>query len=491
MLNFHPDQLASWTAGKWSGLPARPISGFSIDSRRLRPGDCFVALRTESRDGHDYVESAFEAGAAAAIVADARAFSGPVLRVADSLEAFQACAREHRRGFGGRVIAVTGSCGKTSTKEWLRNLLGAEETLATEGNLNNHLGVPLTLLQLDPERHRQAVVEAGINQRGEMALLSSLIAPTDCVVSLISLAHAGGIGGEASIAREKAVLPASVPPGGELVFPHSCLAYQEFRNLSGRALVVYEETDPVPAEDAGGVVQFASKLLRRTESRTERQRDRERYRDIVEEESRDTDLVEVTIPALPPLSFELPLLSRGMRQNAVLAAVIAARLGVDPQTLSERAAGWRPARQRGEILRRGERVFYVDCYNANPASMADAVEHFSRRFASLPRLYVLGSMRELGSFSESAHRELGARLRLEAVDRAVFIGEGADWMRSGALSSGASAGSIRAVNETREAASVVENFRGAILLKGSRGYALEVLVPIINGDDSDPEEVAC
>lgn len=489
MMAFAPEQLANWTGGTWSGLPVRAITGFAIDSRRVSRGDCFVALKTDQRDGHDFIADAFAAGASAAIVASSVGQSGPVLQVEDPLGALQACARAHRAAFPGRVIAVTGSCGKTSTKEWLRQLLGPDETLATEGNLNNYLGVPLTLLRLDPSKHRQAVIEVGINQEGEMAPLAALIAPTDGVVTVVALAHAGGIGGLEAIAHEKAALLRAVPANGLLIFPEDCLRYVDFRELAPRATVVCSSENPAVEAEVGQTVIFETKLRGRSETRLQRQRQINRER--AEEESNDRDSLEIRFPAPPPLILHLPPLSRGMRENAVLAAGVAKARGIPSALIGERASRWRPASQRGEIVSKGKKVFYVDCYNANPASMIDAIEHFSESFAGQPRLFVLGSMRELGEYAESAHAGVGARLQLAAADRAVLIGEGAPAMLKGAQSAGNPRAQIVGVAETAQAAGEVNRFEGAILLKGSRAYALERLLNELSDEGAEEEERAC
>ena len=169
MAVFSPDTLAQWTGGRWTVPPLSPLTGFAIDTRKVRPGQIFVALKTDQRDGHEFVASAEAAGASAALVALPNpAVALPQLVVADPLGAFQTIARAHRRNFRGPVVGISGSAGKTSTKNLLALLLGGEAggVLATEGNLNNHLGVPLTLTRLNPAEHRFAVIEAGISGSG-------------------------------------------------------------------------------------------------------------------------------------------------------------------------------------------------------------------------------------------------------------------------------------------------------------------------------------
>ncbi|MEY4938740.1 MAG: hypothetical protein RIQ93_475, partial [Verrucomicrobiota bacterium] len=160
---FSPDTLARWTGGRWTARPVSPLTGFTADTRELKTGQVFVAIKTDRRDGHDFLAAAMAAGASAAIVATPDPdVALPQLCVSDPLGAFQAIAREHRRSFAAPVVAISGSAGKTSTKDLLALLLGGEAggVLATAGNLNNHLGVPLTLTRLDPTAHHFAVIEA-------------------------------------------------------------------------------------------------------------------------------------------------------------------------------------------------------------------------------------------------------------------------------------------------------------------------------------------
>jgi len=191
MPTFAPEKMAAWTGGHWTRIPGGALGGFTQDTRQLAAGQVFVAVKTAMRDGHDFLGEALKRGATAALVG--REVAGaklPQLVVDDPLAAFQLIAREHRREFHGTVVGVTGSVGKTSTKDLLALLLGGPEAvLATAGNLNNHLGVPLTLTRLDSAVHRAAVIEAGISEPGEMAPLAEMIEPDHSVVTLVGPAH--------------------------------------------------------------------------------------------------------------------------------------------------------------------------------------------------------------------------------------------------------------------------------------------------------------
>lgn len=468
MPTFIPAELAAWTHGTWVGTTPREIAGFGIDTRALKPGECFIAIRTERRDGHDFLAAAKAAGAAAALVQQVDASVDlPQLVVADPVMALQECARAHRARFSGIVIGVTGSAGKTSTKEMLRAVLAAEGVLATEGNLNNTFGVPLTLLRVEDRSHRFAVIEAGINQPGEMALLADMIRPNVGLVTNVGPAHLELLGSLEGVATEKVKLLERVSGDGFIVYPVDCESFPEFSALPGQKRVVGSTTEP------GANVFFQAKLQNqagRSGHATERS---------LTAWPRSTPAIELRLdlPRRPGFALELPPFSEGMVQNAALVLTTALSLGLDPVVVSKALEAWRPGHHRGEVRRVGAQTFYLDCYNANPLSMRDAMTHFDRLFPEGPRLFVLGSMRELGAMSATAHRQIGETVPHRGGDRVIFIGEGAAEMAAGARKSGLPSAHIVTAATTEEAAERVSTFEGAIFLKGSRAFRLESLLP--------------
>lgn len=450
MLPFLPASLAALTGGRWTRQPDGAVTGFSQDTRTLAPGQAFIALRTAQRDGHDFLADARTHGAPAAVVARAvPAVDLPQLVVADPLAALQAIARAHRRVFTGPVIGVTGSAGKTSTKDLLAALLGgAPAVCATAGNLNNYLGVPLTLTRLDAAEQRAAVIEAGINQPGEMATLAELIAPDHGLVTLVGPAHLEQLGSLAGVAAEKVRLLAAVRPGGWQVFPVSAWEFAPFRQLA-QPLVL------VPANE--GMVRVAAPTLAFT---------------VLHRPER----TEVTLGA--GRTFVLRRVSGGMAQNAALALALASALGVEDAVLQARLADWQPARWRGEWRRVGEAEIYCDCYNANPASMQDAIAAFGGWVRSeLPRLYVLGGMEELGAQAAEFHQRLGRTILLRPGDTLCALGPHAAALREGLLENGNDPAAITLAPDLAPVAARVAAHRGVVLLKGSRRYRLETLLP--------------
>lgn len=458
MPTFSPVQLAQVTGGRWTAQPVAPLSAFCVDTRKLRAGDVFVALKTEKRDGHEFLPDAQAAGAAAAIVSTPNAsLVLPQLVVAEPLAAFQAIAREHRRTFPGRLVGISGSAGKTSTKDLLALLLGGEScgVLATEGNLNNHIGVPLTLTRLDQEKHKFAVIEAGISTPGEMQSLAEMIAPDVAIITLVAPAHTEELGGIEGVAREKAVLPAATRSGGLAIFPRQAADFAPFSELKVKALVV-ERADVIrPAIMPAGRVYYAL--------------------------SHRTDYTGISLVHGPPpaMVYSMPRVSDGMAQNAALAICAALHLGVPCETIKERILRWKPGKLRAEVKQLDGRFLYLDCYNANPASMADALATFGAVAPPEdPRLYILGCMEELGAESAAHHRALGRSLRLRSGDQLMVIGTHAHDICAGVLDQGDFSRQIQIVSALEPVVAVLAEWKGAVFVKGSRRYQLEKIFEV-------------
>ena len=416
-----------------------------------------MALKTEKRDGHDFLADAQTAGAGAALVsAQNRSIALPQLVVPDTLQAFHAIAREHRRVFRGRVIGISGSAGKTSTKDLLALLLGGGPggVVATEGNLNNHIGVPLTLTRLDPAAHTFAVIEAGVSTPGEMEPLARMIEPDVAIVTLVAPAHTEELGGIAGVAREKAVLPAMTRPEGIAIFPQSVFEFPAFRDLDARAFVVERVEVLRTGEPAKNRVYFVA--------------------------SHHAESTAITLAhSGHSREYVFRRVSDGMAQNAAIAILAARWLGVSGDTVQRRLADWKPGKLRGEIRRIEGRLVYLDCYNANPASMADALAAFESVVPpNEPRLFIIGCMEELGAEAAAHHIALGRSLRLREADYLFVIGTHAHDVCAGVLQQGDFTRQIQIVSALEPISAFLADWRGAVFVKGSRRYQLEKVLEV-------------
>ncbi|WP_438482166.1 UDP-N-acetylmuramoyl-tripeptide--D-alanyl-D-alanine ligase [Oleiharenicola lentus] len=457
MPTFTAEKMAAGTGGRWNRFPSGAVAGFTNDTRQLAAGQVFVALKTDKRDGHDFLAQAQQSGATAALVSrEVDDVNLPQLVVGDTLEAFQRIARDHRREFPGTVVGISGSVGKTSTKDLLSVLLGgAPEVLATAGNLNNFIGVPLTLTKLDAATHRAAVVEAGISVPGEMVSLAAMIEPDHSIITLVAPAHLEQLGSLGGVAFEKSRLPAANRGGGLAVFPVSCWQFECFRELAN-PLVLVPENEIAMQPASGRAIKFS--FAQRAENS------------------------ELTLNGKRRFSLSRRV-SAGMVQNAALALVLASELGVSDETLQTRLAHWQPSKWRGELQRVGDALVYCDFYNANPASMMDAIAAFTASVKEeLPRLYILGSMEELGADSAAFHRQVGRSLHLRSGDFIFLIGSQAEALRVGVLENGNDFSQIAVLNDLQPARDRLAHFKGAVFVKGSRRYQLETVL--------DPHAVA-
>jgi UDP-N-acetylmuramoyl-tripeptide--D-alanyl-D-alanine ligase len=384
------------TPGGWTA------SGVSIDTRGLQPGELFVALRGPNRDGHAFVGAAFARGAAAAMVdRDVADAPGPLLRVGDTLAGLEALACFARARSPARIVAVTGSVGKTGTKEALRLAFGAfGPAFAPSGSLNNHWGAPLSLARLPPEA-AYAIFELGMNHAGEIAALTRLVRPHIALITTVEPAHLGFFASVEAIADAKAEIFLGLEPGGVAVLNRDNAYYPR---LAGAAY----------AAGAAGIVDFG------TDPRAA-----VRLVDCTLEagDSRVSAVVGGRI-----FRFRLNLPGRHWVINAlgVLATVVAA--GCDPQPAAEALAGLEALPGRGRCHRLpwkgGDLILIDESYNASPAAMAAALAVLgaTQPAAGGRRVAVLGDMLELGGAASSLHRGLAEPLAAARVERAFLVG---------------------------------------------------------------------
>ena len=455
MVAFSPNHLQRWSKGEWNIEPSDCLCGFSIDTRKIQKGDIFVAIRS-ARDGHHYLEAAREGGAAGALVEEVNpSIRLPQLKVKKSPEAFLDIARGHRRQFSKPVVGITGSCGKTSTKEVLATLL--RDGLSTEGNLNNHLGVPLTLLRLELDKHIAAIIEVGINHTGEMSQLAQTIEPNLVLITMIGHSHLEGLGGIEGVAEEKSKLWQDTD--ARAIFPESCLSFEPFCKLvaQGKPYLALKKGYPSHEESCRQTAFY--------ESWTETNK------------PEGSGMLHVWHPESSEFRCPIPPMSEGMISNMALCVLAALELGLSEDEISVRLPQYKPPALRGARLQGRGREYFVDCYNSNPSSFADSMRFFSLQSGDLPKLFILGGMEELGQHEVSLHRDAANHIEVNNKDRVVLVGEKASWMADTILKQGAHSNQVIVLKNVEDCRSLIEDFEGNVLLKGSRRYRLEEMVP--------------
>ena len=440
--SLDPAALAKWSGGAWLGaLPERAI-GLSNDTRTLRAGELFCAFASGTRDGHDFLEVAKAAGASGAVVKRAQPeIDLPQLVVHRVEEALIEMAAAFRRTWRQNVVGVTGSCGKTTCKELLALALGPERTLSTKGNLNNLIGVPMSILRAEALATRFAVLEAGISEPGEMGQLARMIDPELAVFTSIGPAHLEGLGSECKVASEKGLL-AQGARVRQVFAGETCERYAGY--LGGIKVRLVKPDARLEAEwgfrwtSANGQTALTQKIFGQAETF--------RYRGV----------------------------GKALASNVALSVAVAASLGVGVGRVQAGLDAWSPPKLRGEWRIRGAARAYLDCYNANPLSMNDALETFvASSRAELPRLFILGCMEELGPMSASYHEELGIEMPFRKEDFLLVLGAHASSVLLGMKNVGHDMDHCQEIDAIDAARERVAGFEGDIFLKGSRRYRLE------------------
>ncbi|MBX7257458.1 MAG: UDP-N-acetylmuramoyl-tripeptide--D-alanyl-D-alanine ligase [Candidatus Hydrogenedentes bacterium] len=415
------------------------FSSVSTDSRTLRGGDVFFALSGERFDGSVFVDDAFAKGAVAA-VATRSSDKGPCLVVPDVLAALQAFARVHRSRYSIPVIAITGSCGKTTTKDFTAAVLGARmNVVKTKGNLNNEIGCPLSLLQIDATTDA-AIIEMGAASRGNISELCELASPTESTITLVAPAHLEGFGTIDVVARTKAEIAEKLPANG----------------------IFYVNVDNPWCVKAGEY--FAGKKVLVGS-----------HGDVVLKSSRFTDDGEIALDIDPIGSIRLPLLNRAHATNALIAVAIGLQHGIDEFEGPLREAAAAPARFR-LVHVNGIDVF-DDTYNASPASMSAALEGLAERPARGTRLAALGDMLELGPDSATYHAEIGALAGKLGIEHVFALGSHASAMIQAARDSGVPHAEVFSSHQAMaDAIRSVAKPGDVLLVKGSRGMRMEGVI---------------
>ena len=465
-------KIAAWIHAEGDTDSSATVLGYSIDSRTISAGDLFFAVRGERMDGHDYVEAALNNGAIAAVVSmrwlsPATVDDAKLLRVPDEdsdciLAAMQRLAREVRRAWAGRVIGITGSAGKTTTKECVAAVLETRfHVLKTEGNLNNHFGVPLQLLRLEPE-HEMAVLEMGMNHAGEIAALARIAEPDWAVVSNVAAVHlehfADGLEGIAAAKRE---LVEALPAEGFAFLNGDDERVAQFGlamkpGTNGVLLYGTREGCRVRATEIEELGLAGTRFLAKADAQQH--------------------------------SVQLRLMGRHNVLNALAAISVGQASGLPLALCCEALETLRPTAKRGEVLEwRGARLIN-DCYNSNPMAL-DAMIATLVQSSAERRILVAGEMLELGPEAAALHADCGRAAALAGLDVIVGVRGLAQSLVSAAADAGAHALFFETPAEAGDWLRYFVRPGDLVLLKASRGVRLEGAleafepspVPLLNG----------
>ena len=436
-LSFSPTEIAQWVNATWEPLaPAEPITGISTDTRTLQPGNLYVALSGENFDGHRFLEAAIKKGAAGAIVqAGFYVENRPFLSVPDPLLALQNMATGYRKSWNGISIAITGSVGKTTVKEMCAAVLETQFNVhRTRGNLNNHIGLPLTIMSMPPET-THGLFELGMNHSGEISMLAKMAQPQVGIITDIGAAHLEHFNSIEEIAQEKGALLKMLPEDGLAILDAGSPWFDLLKKDISCRIVTFAMDD--------SSADYVGRML-------------------------DEQTLNVQ-----GVTYRLPLPGEHILRNAIRAIVLGLEFGIAPEKIAEGLLHFQLPPMRWECSKINEINFINDAYNANPISMRAALRTFAQQSAEGKKWVVLGGMRELGKNSSQAHADVGAFVENLGFDGVVSVG---------ALAQGFDPEKTRNIHfysTSEQATTFLKNQLlpgDVVLLKASRGEALEQIM---------------
>ena len=439
------------------GEASQKFHGVSINTRTLKPGELFFCIRGEQFDGHDFLNGAAEKKAAGVVVSDRTKLKESLVQqaglfavaVPDTIHALQELAAHHRKQFSGPVIGVTGTNGKSTTKEMIASVMKMRySTLKTEGNLNNHIGLPLTLLALKPS-HEAAVVEMGMSAAGEIKRLAEIAQPQIGVMTNISQAHMLQLKTLKDIQAAK----------GEL-----------FQSLSAEHTAIVNADDPL-------VYELAENLRAEVITFGINNPADVRATDIHPNGSSGYDF---TLNVMDKaIAVHLPFIGRFNIYNALAAAAVGYALDISPTQIKTGLGVKHKLSQRGEAVRYGDIDVLNDTYNANPQSMREAMQILKEYATKGRKFLVIGDMLELGDGEQSAHQQLGKEIAGYGFDFLVTVGELAELAGTAAVQSGMAKYQVRSFDNHQAAANFLKTATqpgDCLLFKGSRGSHMETVL---------------
>ncbi|HMD68851.1 MAG TPA: UDP-N-acetylmuramoyl-tripeptide--D-alanyl-D-alanine ligase, partial [Chitinivibrionales bacterium] len=429
---------------------AEPLKAVWNDSRNVTAGDVFVAIQTETDDGHKYVKNALDQGAVAALVAKKKLAMVPeslrerLIAVADPLTSLQSIASQYRATFPCTMVGITGSSGKTTARSFVSAVLRQSlDVSETQGNWNNHIGVPLCLLRFTGKEDA-GVLEMGANHSREIHTLSAMVRPDIGIIMNIGYAHIGYFGSLANIAKAKFEIVDGMKKSGTLLL-----------NGDDPVLVKMARTAGVNVEFFGtsGRCSVRASGMRLTDAGH-------------------------TAFVVDGEEFELPMPGMHFVYSALAAVAVARRFDIDKGRINAAFSALKPGPLRGTIEKKAGATFVVDCYNANPSSMKSGIELLCAVAGESPTVAIVGDMLELGKFSARLHVELGRQLAAAHVKRILAVGEYASAIAKGAIEGGMARKNILTAPDSSSAAPMARALvksGDVVLLKGSRGVHLETV----------------
>ena len=413
----------------------RDAAGVSIDSRTLQSGQLFFALSGPNFNGNQFAKQALEKGAIAVVVDDdVSVTDGRVIRVENTLRSLQTLSTEHRTTLGTTIFALTGSNGKTTTKELIHSVLSSSfTTVATQGNLNNHIGVPLTLLSLQ-ENTEIGVVEMGANHPGEIALLANIAQPNAGLITNFGKAHLEGFGSLEGVVKAKSEL------------------YDYLKNTNG--LIFANADDPKIMAQLKGQdpITYGTDTLARVSA---------------------TLLAEKDAIAIEVDQLQIQTQLRGAYNgyNALAAYTVGKHFGVSPQNAKGALESYIPDNNRSQLIRKKNLHITLDAYNANPTSMYAALKSFLKKEGK--KIAVLGQMNELGMYTETEHKQLVDWIKASPLDDCYWVGSAFEQFVS-------SDKYFPNINHAMDYFSKTSLGQASLLVKGSRSFTLEKLVDVVH-----------
>ena len=413
----------------------------STDTRNILPGSLFFALKGDRFNGNEFALQALDKGAAAAIVdEDINGGNARVIRVENVLKTLQDLARYHRQKTGITILAITGSNGKTTTKELCNAVLSAKfRVFATQGNLNNHIGVPLTLLSI-PENCELAIVEMGANHPGEIRMLSEIALPDYGLITNIGKAHLEGFGGIEGVAKAKGELFDHLVAHGKTIFLNE-----------GNSWLLRMAPSTYPH-----LVRYNGKSSLRAQA------------------FECNPLLSLAVnDGNVSMNIKTNLAGSYNIENVLAACCVGLHFGVPAEAVDHAIASWQPKNNRSQLIQTGRNSIFMDAYNANPSSMAAAIGEFLR-FEGNNKLLILGEMREVGASSSQEHEEITEMIANKGVRNVICVGNAFEPYAQ-------KAGfrfftSVDELNELMQKEPLTGYF---IFVKGSRSNNLEKVVPFL------------